>query len=59
MIVPGFMNWLTWTMKRLWPGFVFSFMDSDVRKVQAKMGSGGQGSEGSGRNPRTPGPRNP
>ncbi len=59
MIVPGFMNWLTWTMKRLWPGFVFSFMDSDVRKVQAKMGSGGQGSEGSGQHPSTPGPRNP
>jgi 3-dehydrosphinganine reductase len=36
MIVPGFMNWLTWTMKRLWPGFVFSFMDSDVRKVQKR-----------------------
>jgi NAD(P)-dependent dehydrogenase (short-subunit alcohol dehydrogenase family) len=51
MIVPGFMNWLTWTMKRLWPGFVFSFMDSDVRKVQAKAGSRGQGSGGSGRNP--------
>jgi len=39
MIVPGFMNWLTWTMKRLWPGFVFSFMDSDVRKAQAKVQS--------------------
>jgi 3-dehydrosphinganine reductase len=36
MIVPGFMNWLTWTMKRLWPGFVFSFMDSDVRKAQKR-----------------------
>jgi NAD(P)-dependent dehydrogenase (short-subunit alcohol dehydrogenase family) len=36
MVVPGFMNWLSWTMKRLWPGFVFSFMDSDVRKAQAK-----------------------
>jgi 3-dehydrosphinganine reductase len=36
MIVPGFMNWLTWTLKRLWPGFVFSFMDSDVRKVQKR-----------------------
>jgi len=39
MIVPGFMNWLTWTMKRLWPGFVFSFMDSDVRKVQKRAAS--------------------
>jgi len=39
MIVPGFMNWLSWTMKRLWPGFVFSFMDSDVRKAQ-KQSSG-------------------
>jgi 3-dehydrosphinganine reductase len=36
MIVPGFMNWLTWTMKRLWPGFVFSFMDSDASKVQKR-----------------------
>ncbi len=36
MIVPGFMNWLTWTMKRLWPGFVFSFMDSDARKAQKR-----------------------
>jgi NAD(P)-dependent dehydrogenase (short-subunit alcohol dehydrogenase family) len=50
MIVPGFMNWLTWTMKRLWPGFVFSLMDSDVRKVQAKKGSG--------QNPRNPEPPN-
>ncbi len=39
MIVPGFMNRLTWTLKRLWPGFVFSFMDSDVRKVQKKKAS--------------------
>jgi 3-dehydrosphinganine reductase len=59
MIVPGFMNWLTWTMKRLWPGFVFSFMDSDTRKAQKKMGPRGQGSEGSGQHPGTPGPRNP
>ena len=36
MIVPGFMNWLTWTMKRLWPGFVFSFMDSDTAKAQKR-----------------------
>jgi 3-dehydrosphinganine reductase len=39
MIVPGFMNWLTWTMKRLWPGFVFSFMDSDARKAQREVQS--------------------
>jgi short-subunit dehydrogenase len=59
MIVPGFMNRASWIMKRLSPGFVESFMDSDVRKVQAKKGSGGQGSKGSGQNPRTPEPRNP
>jgi len=46
MIVPGFMNRLTWVMKRYWPGFVFSFMDSDVRKAQARMVSGSQGSKG-------------
>ena len=39
MIVPGFMNKLTWIMKRLWPGFVFSFMDSDTVKAQKKAAS--------------------
>jgi 3-dehydrosphinganine reductase len=51
MIVPGFMNWLSWTLNRWTPGLVRSVMDSDARKAQAKAGSGGRGSGGSGRNP--------
>ena len=39
MIVPGFMNKLTWMMKRLLPGFVYSVMDSDARKAQRKVQS--------------------
>jgi len=38
MIVPGFMNRVSWIMKRLSPGFVHSFMDADVRKVQKQAG---------------------
>lgn len=48
MIVPGFMNWLSWTVSRLAPGIVRSVMDSDAKKAQAKKGSEGQGS---GQNP--------
>jgi short-subunit dehydrogenase len=59
MIVPGFMNRVSYVAKRWFPGLVFSMMDSDARKAQAKKSAGGQGSGGSGRNPRTPGPRNP
>ena len=51
MIVPGFMNRVTWIMKRLWPGFVYSVMDSDARKAQARTGSRGPGPKGSSRNP--------
>jgi 3-dehydrosphinganine reductase len=39
MIVPGFMNWLSWTVNRLAPGIVRSVMDSDARKAQKKSGS--------------------
>jgi 3-dehydrosphinganine reductase len=51
MIVPGFMNHVSYVAKRWLPGLVFSMMDSDARKAQAKAGSGGQGAGGSGRNP--------
>jgi short-subunit dehydrogenase len=43
MIVPGFMNRVSYVAKRWFPGLVFSMMDSDARKAQAKMGSGGKG----------------
>lgn len=51
MIVPGFMNKVTWILNRLTPGLVRSIMDSDARKAQAKVGSRGQGSQGSSQNP--------
>jgi short-subunit dehydrogenase len=51
MIVPGFMNKLTWILNRYAPGIVRSVMDSDARKAQAKAGSERQGAGGSGRNP--------
>ena len=34
MIVPGFMNRVSWLAKRWLPGLLFSFMDSDARKAQ-------------------------
>ena len=34
MIVPGFMNHVSWLAKRWFPGLLFSFMDSDARKAQ-------------------------
>jgi hypothetical protein len=34
MIVPGFMNKVTWILNRLAPGIVRSIMDSDARKAQ-------------------------
>ena len=37
MIVPGFMNRVSWLAKRWIPGFLFSFMDSDASKAQKKM----------------------
>jgi 3-dehydrosphinganine reductase len=39
MIVPGFMNKLTWILNRFMPGLVRSIMDSDARKAQ-KQASG-------------------
>jgi 3-dehydrosphinganine reductase len=36
MIVPGFMNRVSWLAKRWLPGLVFSLMDSDARKAQKK-----------------------
>ncbi len=37
MIVPGFMNKVSWLAKRWMPGFLFSFMDSDASKAQKKI----------------------
>jgi len=56
MIVPGFMNRVSYVAKRWFPGLLFSFMDSDASKAQKRKGSGVQGSGGSGQNPRTPEP---
>jgi NAD(P)-dependent dehydrogenase (short-subunit alcohol dehydrogenase family) len=39
MIVPGFMNWLSWTLNRWTPGLVRSVMDSDARKAQREVQS--------------------
>jgi 3-dehydrosphinganine reductase len=36
MIVPGFMNRVSWLAKRWLPGLLFSFMDSDASKAQKK-----------------------
>lgn len=36
MIVPGFMNKVTWILNRLLPGLVRSIMDSDARKAQKR-----------------------
>jgi len=36
MIVPGFMNKVTWILNRLLPGLVRSVMDSDARKAQKR-----------------------
>ena len=36
MIVPGFMNRVTWILNRLAPGIVRSVMDSDARKAQQR-----------------------
>jgi 3-dehydrosphinganine reductase len=36
MIVPGFMNKVSWLAKRWMPGFLFAFMDSDAKKAQKK-----------------------
>jgi 3-dehydrosphinganine reductase len=37
MIVPGFMNWLSWTLNRWTPGLVRLVMDSDASKAQKKI----------------------
>lgn len=37
MILPGFMNKLSFLMKRLFPWLVFMIMDSDIKKVQKKI----------------------
>ena len=37
MIVPGFMNKVSWLAKRWVPGLLFSFMDSDAKKAQKKI----------------------
>jgi 3-dehydrosphinganine reductase len=42
MIVPGFMNKVTWILSRLAPGLVRSIMDSDARKAQARGGGRNQ-----------------
>jgi len=36
MIVPGFMNKVTWVLNRFAPGLVRSIMDSDARKAQKR-----------------------
>ncbi len=37
MIVPGFMNKVTWVLNRLLPGLVRSIMDSDARKARKQV----------------------
>ena len=39
MILPGGMNKITYVLTRLFPGFVFMMMDSDIKKVQKKLRS--------------------
>jgi len=46
MIVPGFMNCVSYVAKRWFPGLVFAMMDSDARKAQAR--GAGRGASGGG-----------